>query len=94
MSEEMSRSRRLAAASGLCLAVAGIPALGAEHNFDGVYIGKRSLTEGSAGPMCPAEDDVSVTIHGETMSFTDSALKNFAIVLSQSGWIIRRDLYW
>jgi hypothetical protein len=26
------------AASGLCLAVAGISALGAEHNFDGVYI--------------------------------------------------------
>jgi hypothetical protein len=29
--------------------------------------------------MCPAEGDVSVTIHGETMSFTDSALKKFAI---------------
>src|SRR5438552_19078101 len=29
----------LAAASVLCLAVAGISALGAEHNFDGVYTG-------------------------------------------------------
>jgi hypothetical protein len=33
------------AASGLCLAVAGISALGAEHNFDGIYTGKRSLTK-------------------------------------------------
>ena len=49
MSKEMPR---LAVASGLCLAIAGIPALGAEHKFDGVYIGRRSLTEGSVGPMC------------------------------------------
>ena len=67
----------LAAASVLCLAVAGISALGAEHNFDGVYTGKRSLTKGSAGPNCPAEDNVSVTIHGETLTFTNSALKKF-----------------
>src|SRR5271168_904314 len=65
-----------AAASGLCLAVAGIPALGAEHNFDGVYTGKRSLTKGSAGPTCPAEDSVSVTIQGDTLTFTNSAYKN------------------
>ena len=65
------------AASGLCLVVGGISALGAEHNFDGVYAGKRSLTKGSAGPNCPAEDNVSVTIHGETLTFTNSALKNF-----------------
>jgi hypothetical protein len=67
----------IAATSGLCLAVAGISALGAEHNFDGVYTGKRSLTKGSAGPDCPAEDNVSVTIHGETLTFTNSALKKF-----------------
>jgi hypothetical protein len=66
---------RLIVAAGLCLA--GISALGAEHNFDGVYTGKRLLTKGSAGQNCPAEDNVSVTIHGETLTFTNSALKNF-----------------
>ena len=30
-------------------------------------------------PDCPAEEDVSVTIHGETLSFTNSALKKFVI---------------
>jgi len=81
MSEEMSRSRCLAAALGLCLAVAGISALGAEHNFDGVYTGKRSLTKGSAGPNYPAEEEVSFTIHGATLSFTNSTLKKFVIRL-------------
>jgi hypothetical protein len=77
MSEQMSRLCLLAVASCLCLAVAGIPALGAEHAFDGVYSGKRVLTKGPADPSCPAEDDVSVTIHGEMLTFTNSALKNF-----------------
>jgi hypothetical protein len=63
----MSRSRGLAATLGLCLAVAVIPALGAEHTFDGVYSGKRVLIKGS-DPYCPAEDDVSVIIHGEMLS--------------------------
>ena len=72
----MSRSRRLAAA-WLCLAVAGSPALSAEHTFDGIYSGQRVLTKGSPGPRCPAKEDVSVTIHGETLTFTNSALKNF-----------------
>ena len=79
MSKKMSCSRRLAAALGLCVAVAVIPALSAEHTFDGVYIGKRSLTKGTVGPNCPAEEDVSVTIHGETLSFTNSVLRNFVI---------------
>jgi hypothetical protein len=35
------------------------------------------LTKGSAGSDCPAEDDVSITIHGETLTFTNSALKKF-----------------
>jgi len=69
----MSCSRRLVAALGLCLAVAVIPALGAEHAFDGVYSGKRVLTEGS-DPMCPAQEDVSVAILGATLTFTDNAL--------------------
>ena len=69
----------------ICLA-AGIPALGAEHPFDGVYSGKRVLTKGS-DRTCPAQDDVSVAIHGETLTFTNSALKKFAITFypSQDG---------
>ena len=78
MSEEMSCARRLAAVLGLGLAVAGIPALGAQHSFDGVYSGTRVLTKGS-GQMCPAEENVSVTIHGQTLTFTNSALKTFTI---------------
>src|SRR5215472_7365780 len=78
MLKEISRSLRLAAALCLSLAVAGIPALGAEHAFDGSYSGKRVLTKGS-GPDCPAEDNVSVNIHGEVLSFTNSALRNLGI---------------
>jgi hypothetical protein len=77
MSEGKSRSRCLAAAFVLSLAVAAVPALTAEHTFDGVYSGKRVLTKGIASPTCPAEDDVSVIIHGETLTFTNSVLKNF-----------------
>jgi hypothetical protein len=55
------------------------PALGAKHTFDGVYSGKRMLTKGSGGPSCPAEDNVSATIHGATLTFTNSALKQFAV---------------
>jgi hypothetical protein len=79
MLEEMSHLRLLAAASWLCLAFAGMPALGAVHTFDDVYSGKRVLTKGSAGPSCPAEDNVSVTIHDATLTFTNSALKQFAV---------------
>jgi len=60
-----------------CL-VAG-PALSTEpeHKYDGVYTGKRSLTKGTASTTCPAEDDVSVTITGEMMTFTNSAFKKY-----------------
>ena len=79
MLEKTSSSRSIASALGLCLTVAGSPALGAEHTFDGDYSGKRVLTKDSAGPECPAEDDVSVTINGETLTFTNSALKKFGL---------------
>src|SRR5215472_16364968 len=65
--------------SGICgmiYLIAG-PALGAEHTFDGDYSGKRVLTKGAAGPTCPPEDNVSVTIQGETLTFTNSVLKKF-----------------
>jgi hypothetical protein len=65
---------------GMICLVAG-PALSAqpEHKYDGVYTGKRSLTKGTASTMCPAQDDVSVTITGETLTFTNSALKNYTM---------------
>ena len=65
---------------GIICLVAG-PALsaGPEHKYDGVYTGKRSLTKGKASLECPAEDNVSVTIHGETLTFTNSALKKYTM---------------
>ena len=66
---------------GMCslalLAIAG-PAVAAGGSLDGVYTGKRVLTKGPAG-TCPAEENVSVTIHGGMLAFTDSALQNYAI---------------
>jgi hypothetical protein len=48
-----------------------------EHKYDGVYTGKRSLTKGTASATCPAEDDASVTIDGQTLTVTTSALKKY-----------------
>ena len=66
---------------GLCVMI-GLaimdPALGAENKFDGVYTGKRVLTKGS-NQRCPIEDDVSVTIRGEALTFTNSRLHNYTI---------------
>jgi hypothetical protein len=62
---------------GMICLVAGL-ALAAEHRFDGDYTRKRSLVKGS-GPSCPAEEDVFVTIHGQTLTFTNSVFKKFAI---------------
>jgi hypothetical protein len=75
------RKERRVVVLGICGViglVAGIPALGAEHIFDGVYFGKRVLTKGSASTTCPAEEDVSITIQGETLTFTNGVLKKFA----------------
>ena len=58
----------------ICLAVAG-PAWGAGNTFDGVYTGKRVLTKGQS-PQCPPEGAVSVTVHGDTLTFTNSTLQN------------------
>ena len=52
-----------------------------EHKYDGVYTGKRSLTKGMASASCFAEnDDVSVTVTGETLTFTNSALKKYLML--------------
>ena len=61
----------------ICLVAGSALSAEPEHKYDGVYTGKRSLTKGSASATCPAEDDVSVTITGETLAWTDSAYKNF-----------------
>jgi hypothetical protein len=72
------RRPMLSLAFGMTCLVAG-SALGAEpeHKYDGIYYGKRSLIKGTASAMCPAEDSVSLTIKGNSMTFTDSALKKF-----------------
>ena len=59
------------------------PALGAD-TFDRVYTGKRVLTKGVE--QCVASEDVSVTIHGGALTFTDSALRGYSI-----GFDTRRD---
>jgi hypothetical protein len=67
--------------SGLCVMI-GLavisPALGAEDRFDGVYTGKRALTKGS-NQACLTGDNVSVTINGEALTFTNSRLHNYSI---------------
>jgi hypothetical protein len=35
------------------------------------------LTKGTTGPNCPAEEDVSITIHGETLTFTNGVAKKY-----------------
>jgi len=63
----------------ICLAAGSALSAEPEHKYDGVYTGKRSLTKGTASTTCPAADDVSVTINGETMTFTNSALKKYTM---------------
>ena len=67
--------------SGLCV-MAGFavvdPTWGAEDKFDGAYTGKRVLTKGS-NQTCPAEDDVSVTIRSEALTFTNSRHHNYSM---------------
>ena len=47
-------------------------------NADGTCTGKRVLTKG-IDQTCPTEDDVSVTIHGESLTFSNSKLRGFVI---------------
>ena len=72
--------RRLAVTATCAIAylLCGGLALEAEGTFDGVYVGKRALTTGPT-PPCVAEENVSVTIHGDMLSFTDSALRDIVI---------------
>ena len=71
----MKRGLAVPGICGVMCLVVGL-ALAAEHTFDGTYTGKRVLTKGSANPTCPAEEDVSVTVHGETLRFANGVLKD------------------
>ena len=76
-SKEISRLCRLAAASGLCLAVAGTLLWVLSISTMASTLEISYLTKGS-GPKCSVEEDVSVTIHDQTLTFTDL---NFRIVV-------------
>ena len=45
------------------------------QSLDGNYLGKRVLTKGDA-PPCHKQDDVSVTIRGDILLFSDGTLKD------------------
>ena len=68
----------------ICLVAGSALSAEPEHKYDGVFTGKRSLTKGTASSTCPAEADVSVTIHGETLTFTNSALKKYTMPFDPS----------
>jgi hypothetical protein len=50
------------------------------------------LAKGSAS-QCRAKEDVSVTIHGDTLSFTNSALKKFTIAFNPSNQGLFGEIY-
>src|SRR5262249_37719471 len=72
--QRCSRLARRLVASAICgmigVAVAG-PALSAD-TYDGAYAGTRVLTKGP-DQTCPAKEDVSVTVHGDTLTFTNGS---------------------
>jgi hypothetical protein len=70
------RYTRCLVIAGICGLAAAAPALGAD-TFDGVYTGTRVLTKGVE--QCVASEDVSATIHGGALTFTDSALRGYSI---------------
>ena len=49
----------------------GSASTGVAESFDGSYVGERSLTKGDPS-ACAYKGAVSVTIHGETLTATDS----------------------
>jgi hypothetical protein len=52
--------------------------IGADSTYDGAYTGQRLLTEGPIA-ACPTEEEVSATIKGGVLTFTNSRLKKFGI---------------
>lgn len=72
------QSRMLPTVCGVLLGLI-VPTVTLADPFDGTYTGKRVLTGGDSNASCPTSEDVSVTIKNGTLTFTDSALKNFAM---------------
>jgi hypothetical protein len=69
-------SRRHALVLIACIVLV-VPALGAKNSFNGRYVGKQVLIKGEKS--CPTEENVSVTIKGDDLSFTDSSAKTYMI---------------
>jgi hypothetical protein len=83
--ERLDGNKVMSKCGQVFLVVCGIALLGVAtppatlaDSFDGTYAGKRVLTKGD-NPSCQTEDTVSVTIKNGTLTFTNSALKNFAM---------------
>jgi hypothetical protein len=64
--------------SGVIYLAATGPSIGADNTFDGAYTGQRVLTNGLTS-ACPTEEEVSATIKGDVLTFTNSRLHNFSI---------------
>jgi hypothetical protein len=71
----------VSALCGLLLVAVAEPAVTAAVTFDGSYTSKRVLMK-SSSPQCVPSEDVSVTIDGNALTFTDGALSNFGIGFS------------
>jgi hypothetical protein len=59
----------------------GSGSTGVAESFDGSYVGERSLTKGDPS-ACVDKEAVSATIHGETLTFTDSTAKSYTMSFS------------
>ena len=70
--------RVLSVICGFALLSFATPPAAQPVSFDGTYTGKRVLTNGDK-TFCPAEDNVSVTIKDDNLTFTDSNVKNYTI---------------
>lgn len=71
----MPRCRRVLSLTA-CIALA-VRAFGAE-NYDGTYKGERVLTKGENG-ACVAKDPVTIVIHGDELTFTDSRVQDYTM---------------
>ena len=63
-----------------CIALV-VPAFGAETSYDGTYTGERVLTKGDPA-VCIAKDPVSVVVHGEMLTFSNSKAKDYTITFA------------
>ena len=59
----------------------GSASTGVAESFDGSYVGERSLTKGDPS-ACADKGAVSVSIHGETLTATDSTAKSYTMGFS------------